>query len=161
MTNRGPKLKKSGKSPSPTSSDGSVDQSPSPAAERASSPSEDDSASNKKRKSDDSNCGSDTANKNRKIVTFSQESSATAPSKKKFKKPINKKANKVASTRIGTRSSRGSGAEMVLLPELPAKRNFKLKKVKKDENVTVVKMLTGTLYLFRGDRPRAEFVRTR
>jgi hypothetical protein len=36
---------------------------------------------------------------------------------------------------------------------------IKGKMVRKDDNVTVVKMLTGTLYLFRGDRPRAEFVR--
>jgi hypothetical protein len=49
----------------------------------------------------------------------------------------------------------------VLLPELPMKKKVpsKGKKVAKDENVTVVKMLTGTLYLYRGDRPRAEFVR--
>ena len=49
------------------------------------------------------------------------------------------------------------------MPELPTKKKnvFKTKKVKKDENVTVVKMLTGTLYLYRGDRPRAEFVRSK
>jgi hypothetical protein len=29
-----------------------------------------------------------------------------------------------------------------------------------DESVVKVKMLTGTLYLFRGENPRAEFVRT-
>jgi hypothetical protein len=33
------------------------------------------------------------------------------------------------------------------------------KKPKKNEDVVKVKMLTGTLYLYRGDHPRAEFVR--
>ena len=179
MSNRGPKLKKSNKVSrelSQTSnSDFSLDEVEQAPPKRNSSDgrtgssseenSKADGSSTKKRKSDDSNTnsGSDMANKNRKTVTFSRESSATAPSKKKFKKPNNKKANKVASTRIGTRSSRGSGAEMVLLPELPVRKKqlFKTKKVKKDENVTVVKMLTGTLYLYRGDRPRAEFVRSK
>jgi hypothetical protein len=42
---------------------------------------------------------------------------------------------------------------------MPRKKGVPKKKLKKDENVVVVKMLTGTLYLYRGEKPRAEFVR--
>eukprot|EP00579_Thalassiosira_antarctica_P030004 CAMPEP_0202033536 /NCGR_PEP_ID=MMETSP0905-20130828/66099_1 /ASSEMBLY_ACC=CAM_ASM_000554 /TAXON_ID=420261 /ORGANISM="Thalassiosira antarctica, Strain CCMP982" /LENGTH=274 /DNA_ID=CAMNT_0048597441 /DNA_START=43 /DNA_END=870 /DNA_ORIENTATION=- len=147
-----------------SSSDGSLEEPQAPKRKSGrGSPSEDNSkaggSATRKRKSDDSNInsGSEKDNKSQKIVTFSQESNTTTSSKMK----IMKKA-KTASTRIGTRSTRGSG-EAVLLPDLPVRRKniFKAKKVKKDENVTVVKMLTGTLYLYRGDRPRAEFVRSR
>ena len=107
--------------------------------------------------------GSKRSNKVQKTVTFSDATgsgaTATATKKKVVSKPsVNKK---VTSTRtIGTRSTRGSGAEVELLPELPVKKKVpKVKKVVTDDNVTVVKMLTGTLYLYRGDRPRAEFVR--
>jgi hypothetical protein len=107
--------------------------------------------------------GSKRSNKVQKTVTFSDATgsgaTATATKKKVVSKPsVNKK---VTSTRtIGTRSTRGSGAEVELLPELPVKKKVpKGKKVVTDDNVTVVKMLTGTLYLYRGDRPRAEFVR--
>mmetsp|Transcript_4458 Transcript_4458/g.5169 ORF Transcript_4458/g.5169 Transcript_4458/m.5169 type:complete len:216 (-) Transcript_4458:83-730(-) len=48
------------------------------------------------------------------------------------------------------------------------KANKNIKKISKDQNrstnkketVVKVKMLTGTLYLYRGNRPRAEFIRT-
>mmetsp|Transcript_41207 Transcript_41207/g.75372 ORF Transcript_41207/g.75372 Transcript_41207/m.75372 type:complete len:242 (-) Transcript_41207:131-856(-) len=166
MSNRGPKLKKSNRlthdSSSPTSvnssSDGSLEEPQAP-KRRSEDNSKAGGSATGKRKSNDfnNNSVSERANKNQKIVTFSQESNTTTSSKMK----IMKKA-KTASTRIGTRSTRGSG-EAVLLPDLPVRRKniFKAKKVKKDENVTVVKMLTGTLYLYRGDRPRAEFVRSR
>ena len=110
--------------------------------------------------------GSKRSNKVQKTVTFSDATgngatAATTTTKKKVvvsKPSVNKK---VTSTRtIGTRSTRGSGAEVELLPELPVKKKVpKVKKVVTDDNVTVVKMLTGTLYLYRGGRPRAEFVR--
>ncbi|KAL9183220.1 hypothetical protein ACHAXT_005007 [Thalassiosira profunda] len=109
----------------------------------------------KKRKSDDdSNNNSDRAEKARKNVA-----SDSAPTSKAN---ANKAKNGGVSSRYGTRSTRGSG-EAILLPDLPVRKKklFKQKTVKKDENVTVVKMLTGTLYLYRGERPRAEFVRTR
>ena len=117
--------------------------------------------------------GNERSKKTQKTVTFSQESdvtgTTTASRKKKTttttttttSKSMNSKATSSnTNTRIVTRSTRGSG-EAVLLPELPMKKKVpsKGKKVAKDENVTVVKMLTGTLYLYRGDRPRAEFVR--
>lgn len=172
MNNRGPKLKKGNRisrenshASSRSNSDGSVDEPQAPKRKNGRDSSSDDnskaSESDRKRKSDDSNgnSGSERANKNHKTVTFSQDSNATSTSNNnRRKKP--KKA-KAASTRIGTRSTRGSG-EAILLPDLPIKRKktfAKGKKLKKDENVTVVRMLTGTLYLFRGDRPRAEFVR--
>jgi hypothetical protein len=157
MNNRAPKLKKTdsvaprGSSPSSSNSssnsDGSLIE-----GKIVSSPSDDNpkpvGVSRGKRKKDELNLnsGSDKTNKVQKTVTFSQESNTTT------------RAN-VNSTRIGTRSTIGSG-EAVLLPDLPVKRKVtKGKSVRKDDNVTVVKMLTGTLYLLPGDRPRAEFVR--
>lgn len=164
MANRGPKLKAKGDS-SPTASgtshsDGSV-------ADEAQDP----NPSSAKRPFEDNGSGSGGGSKKRskgdkKAVTFlSQESNATtttsaaASSKRRVAKPTAKKAG----GRIGTRSSRGPGAAMVLLPDVPIRRgkNAKGKKIAKDENVKIVKMLTGTLYLYRGDRPRAEFVRSK
>jgi len=172
MSNRGPKLRKSGRgtrdSSSPTSgnsnSDGSLDDVPTPNPKSGGgSPSEEHStaegSSARKRKGDDFNLHSgERVNKSRKTVTFSRESNATGTPKRKITK--NPKKVKGTSARIGTRSTRGSG-EAVLLPDLPARKKifFRTKKLTKDENVKVVKMLTGTLYLYRGDRPRAEFVR--
>jgi len=177
MSNRGPKLKKTNRSmsnsSSPTSansnSDGSLEEAqPKKSKGGRGSSIEDNSntgaSATGKRKSNESNSNSNSdshrakTKKARKVVTFSRESNTIATSNKKIlRKP--KKA-KTTSARIGTRSTRGS-SEAVLLPELPARRKnlFKTKRVKKDENVKVVKMLTGTLYLYRGDRPRAEFVR--
>ncbi len=174
MTSRGPKIKKSNDSPresSPTSlsntSDSSSDDVPKLRGGRGSPRSDDNSDdgrssannSNGKRKIDDShvmNSANDRSKKTQKTVTFSQESDVTSTSKKKTTKSTNAK---VTSARIATRSTRGSG-EVELLPELPVKKKAsKGKRVAKDANVTVVKMLTGTLYLYRGDRPRAEFVR--
>ena len=148
MTNRAPKLKKTD-SATRGSSPSSSNSNESPAS---------DDHSKGKRKIDESdlNSGSERANKAQKTVTFSQESNTSSTSKKKTTKVKKAKAN---SSRIGTRSS----GEVALLPELPFKKKkaAKEKRVKKDENVTIVKMLTGTLYLYRGDRPRAEFVRSK
>ncbi|KAL7540823.1 hypothetical protein ACHAWF_006791 [Thalassiosira exigua] len=168
MNNRGPKLKKNGRelsqSSSNSNSDGSLDD---PQAHKRKSgsgsgrgSSGEETSGSKKRKDVNGNGGSGRAAKSRKTVTFSQESNAASANSRKVAKKS--KAAKAASTRIGTRSTRGSG-EAVLLPELPARKKklFKTKKIKKDDNVTVVKMLTGTLYLYRGDRPRAEFIRTK
>ena len=147
MTNRAPKLKKTdsatrGSSPSSSNSYESL-------------PSDDHSKGKRKIDESDLNSGSERANKAQKTVTFSQESNTSSTSKKKTTKVKKAKAN---SSRIGTRSS----GEVALLPELPLKKKAaKEKRVKKDENVTIVKMLTGTLYLYRGDRPRAEFVRSK
>jgi len=175
MSNRGPKLKRSNRgarestSPTPGNSDGSLEEPQAPKRGSRSrsgrgSPNDNSKSSGnaaKKRKSNDSNTKSsgEKASKTRKTVTFSKEAANTTTSTKK--KTVKKKKPAIAtSTRIGTRSTRGSG-EAILLPELPTrkKKTFALKKVKKDENVTVVKMLTGTLYLYRGERRRAEFVR--
>ena len=149
-TNRGPKLKKTdivalGSSPSSRNSNCNSDSSL-------------DGGKKSHRESDEFNLssGSDRACKEQKTETFSRESNTTTTSKIEATKA---KGAKVQSTRIGTRSTRGS-CEAVLLPERTIKRKMiKGKMVRKDDNVTVVKMLTGTLYLFRGDRPRAEFVR--
>ena len=121
-------------------SDESVDE---PQAKRRSgrSSSSDDSPKDKKRKT-----GESEEDDQRKTVTFNQKA-------KKAK-------NAAGSTRVGTRSTRGP-TEAILLPEHPVRKKnlFKKKKIKKDENVKVVRMLTGTLYLYRGERPRAEFIR--
>ena len=51
----------------------------------------------------------------------------------------------------------------MLLSELPkTKKTTKsvvALKMKTDENIKVIKMLTGTLYLYQGETRRAEFVR--
>ena len=179
--NRGPKLKPNGKvrrGTSPTPSNSNSMNSDGSRSGRG-SPSEDNSktsgssSNNGKRKSDDSNGGgsdSNRANKVQKSVSFSQKSNTSGGNnsssnnndKKKKVSTTNTKKKSKPSARVGTRSTRGSG-EMVLLPELPIKKKkqFKVKRIKKDDNVTVVKMLTGCLYLYRGDRPRAEFVRSK
>ena len=188
MTTTSSRGKRSNESPTSLSntSDGSSDEVPKRrSSDRGSSPrsscddnnSEEDggsssSAAGKRKVVDAHNIttssGNERSKKTQKTVTFSQESDVTGTttaSRKKKTTTTSKSTNsKVTSsntnTRIVTRSTRGSG-EAVLLPELPMKKKVpsKGKKVAKDENVTVVKMLTGTLYLYRGDRPRAEFVR--
>lgn len=181
MSNRGPKLKKAirstSSSSSPTSANSNGDSSleevqpKAPTGDRD-SPVEDHSkasgSATRKRKSNDSNSNSEITkaktNKTRKIVTFSQETNMKANANRKItrKKQKKKKKGNHTSARIGTRSTRSSG-ETLLMSELPPKKKnlFKTKRVKKDENVKVIKMLTGTLYLYRGDRPRAEFVRSK
>ncbi|KAL7490057.1 hypothetical protein ACHAW6_015797 [Cyclotella cf. meneghiniana] len=99
-------------------------------------------SSNKKRKSEENseNIG--------KKVTFQDQ--------KKFKKSSN------PNTRVGTRSTRNSSQDFFDDQQQPLhslKKN--IKKVKNDENVTVVQMLTGTLYLYKGETRRAEFVRSK
>lgn len=111
----------------------------------------------KKRNRDESRSKS-VDSKRRKAVSF-QNSAADA---------------KKLTTRIGTRSSTRNNSDV---PEqkIPAKKNVRKaskkktparksnprKKSKKKEEVVKVKMLTGTLYLYRGEHPRAEFIRFR
>lgn len=73
------------------------------------------------------------------------------------------KAEKSAADRknYGTRSSRGEGLLLTDAPIVKKKRQQTGRKIKKEDNCQVVKMKTGTLYLYRGDNPRAEFVRNR
>lgn len=122
--------------------------------------SEEHSESSKKRKSDESD--TTTSNNKSRKVTFSEGKrvALTAAKKKKAakKKPAGRAGN------ISTRSTRASGGE--LMSELPpaSKPNKSIKvlpKLKKTENVKVIKMLTGTLYLYRGETRRVEFVRSK
>lgn len=111
-------------------------------------------------RSDDSNnnSGSDGAARSQKSVKFSQELSVSSTDKKQNAA----KTKKTVPARVGTRATRGtSGGNLAgLLPDvMPRKKAVPKKTVKKNEHVVVVKMLTGTLYLHRGDRRRAEFVR--
>ena len=113
-------------------------------------------------RSDDSNnnSGSDGAARSQKSVKFSQELSVSSTDKKQNAA----KTKKTVPARVGTRATRGtSGGNLAgLLPDvMPRKKAVPKKTVKKNEHVVVVKMLTGTLYLHRGDRRRAEFVRTK
>ena len=172
--NRAPKLKPP-KTGGPSGTDGGIREAVSPSSSntQTSDPSVD--AGSKpagvvrgKRKSEESDetSGIDRVKKAKRSVTFvSQESNTTTTTNASRKKPAvtkvtPKNAKKVKSTRIGTRSS----GEIATMPELPppVKRSKIIKKVKsakKEEAYKVVKMLTGTLYLYRGDRPRAEFIR--
>lgn len=182
--NRGPKLKpnkstSTTESSSPTSKNSNsedesvevedVPQDPAPKRRTSGRGSPSDSrtsgsnVSNGKRKSsDDSNGGSDSrANKVQKLVSFSQENITTDTSVDKKKISTKNKSKPSSRRKIGTRS-KGGTSEMMLLPDLPKKKAPpKMKKIKKDENVTVVKMLTGCLYLYRGENPRAEFIRSK
>mmetsp|Transcript_31056 Transcript_31056/g.45695 ORF Transcript_31056/g.45695 Transcript_31056/m.45695 type:complete len:279 (-) Transcript_31056:204-1040(-) len=126
---------------------------------------ENSKTTSKKRRSrsdDDSNnnSGSDGAAKSQKSVKFSQEFNDRSADKKQNVA----KAKKTVPARVGTRTTRGTSGEALagLLPDvMPRKKAAPKKNVKKNEHVVVVKMLTGTLYLHRGDRRRAEFVRTK
>ena len=114
----------------------------------------------KKRRSrsdDDSNnnSGSDGAVKSQKSVKFNDSSSMK-------KKSGEKNKDMTTSARRTTRGSSGEALAGLLPDVMPRKKGVpKPKKLKKNEHVVVVKMLTGTLYLHRGDRRRAEFVRTK
>eukprot|EP00804_Cyclotella_cryptica_P001535 CCRYP_003752-RA/>CCRYP_003752-RA protein AED:0.08 eAED:0.08 QI:308/1/1/1/1/1/2/385/262 len=131
--------------------------------------SEESSKLNKKRKSVESNGTNANSRKSRK-VTFQD---STRPSsgvvlapQTKEKKVTHRKPVRVPGVgAIGTRSTRTNGK---LLSELPRTKNTKkamkpttTRKVKNDEDVKVIKMLTGTLYLYRGETRRAEFVRSK
>mmetsp|Transcript_22255 Transcript_22255/g.32850 ORF Transcript_22255/g.32850 Transcript_22255/m.32850 type:complete len:192 (+) Transcript_22255:161-736(+) len=72
---------------------------------------------------------------------------------------------RVRSTRPSTRSTRrqnGSDEQLLKTVKNIKKISKKTNKPADDsiETVVKVKMLTGTLYLYRGDKPRAEFIRT-
>ena len=148
MANRAPKVKPDGKAKrgtSPTNnSNGSSDLPQAPGKRRSgrTTPSENSKTSGSsggKRKSDDSN--------GKKGVSFNNEKKTSKSTK---------------AVRVGTRS-KGGTTEMLLLPdEFPKKKaKPKMKRIKKDDNVTIVKMLTGTLYMYRGNKPRAEFIRSK
>ncbi|KAK1735304.1 hypothetical protein QTG54_013918 [Skeletonema marinoi] len=174
MNNRGPKLgskdgeKEAGSVVNNSSNDGSGGEEPSTSANiknRRSgrlTPDSDDSKeipkatsrSTRKRgsRSDDSNnnSGSDGAAHSQKSVKFSQEFNDRSADKKQNVAKAKKTDNK------GTSGEALAG----LLPDvMPRKKAAPKKNVKKNEHVVVVKMLTGTLYLHRGDRRRAEFIR--
>ncbi|KAL7490058.1 hypothetical protein ACHAW6_015798 [Cyclotella cf. meneghiniana] len=130
--------------------------------------SEENSELTKKRKTVESN-GTDTNNRKFRKVTFQDNkrtlSGVAAVPKTKEKVPKRQPARVAGVGTIGTRSTRNNGK---LLPELPratkTKKSIKItttKKVKKNEDVKVIKMLTGTLYLYRGETRRAEFVRSK
>ena len=156
-------LRSSTRATASSNSDGSLEDSPQHNSSRASSAiqrgtrrtgSGSYSESSKKLKSDESSSSNTNTNK-RKSVTFEDG-----------KQPKKKRAANANVNFIGTRgSTRANGGE--LLPELPPPTKPKsviktaVRKVKKNEPVKVIKMLTGTLYLYRGETRRAEFVRSK
>ena len=111
-----------------------------------------------KRKSGEDDPNGQTLNGS-KAASSTQESSSDVMQQDKKKN----KAEKNAADRknYGTRSSRGEGLLLTDAPIVKKKRQQTGKKIKKEDNCQVVKMKTGTLYLYRGDNPRAEFVRNR
>jgi len=151
MANRAPKVKPDGKAKrgtSPTNnSNGSSDLPQAPGKRRSgrTTPSENSKTS-----------GSSGGQK--KGVSFSKQDSTSGASNNNKKKT----SKSTKAVRVGTRS-KGGTTEMLLLPdEFPKKKaKPKMKKIKKGDNVTVVKMLTGTLYMYRGNKPRAEFIRSK
>jgi hypothetical protein len=69
-----------------------------------------------------------------------------------------------AVSRKATRSTRSSPVELLAgIEHVPVTKKMTSKRnCRKDGNVTKVKLLTGTLYLYKGQRPfRAEFMRTK
>ena len=170
--NRGPKLKPENKvTPESSSSPKSnseeeeeeiEEEEPKASPKRRSGRTTPSSTSSGKRKSDESKnsgSGGGKANKKQKGVSFTQESDTSKAKSTKDTKAAGKK-KKLSSRKIGTRS-KGGTTEMLLLPEIVTKKKApsKTKRIKKGDNVTIVKMLTGTLYMYRGDHPRAEFIR--
>lgn len=138
---------------------------------------EEDAGSGTKRKSSksDSSQGSKASDDNNAKASSSSTGSASNVSKKRksedisdngsakkvsFKEEKNKKKKSVGGMRVGTRATRNSGHELFDgSKELTRKKTTK--KIKKNEHVTVVQMLTGTLYLYKGEIRRAEFVRSK
>jgi hypothetical protein len=149
MVNRAPKVKPDGKvkrGPSPTNnSDGSLPQAPGKRRSGRTTPSENSKTSG-------------SSGRQKKDVSFSKQDSTSGASNNSKKKTSKTKT----AVRVGTRS-KGGTTEMMLLPdEFPKKKaKPKMKRIKKDDNVTIVKMLTGTLYMYRGTKPRAEFIRSK
>ena len=157
MANRGPKLKPENKvtpesSSSPKSNSEEEEEEEEEIEEEKASPKRrsgrttPSSTSSGKRKSDESKnsgSGGGKANKKQKGVAFTQESDASKAKSTKDTKAVGKK-NKLSSRKIGTRS-KGGTTEMLLLPEIVTKKKTpsKTKKIKKGDNVTIVKMLTG------------------
>ena len=131
--------------------------------------SEENSALTKKRKTVGSNGTNTSSPKSRKVRfqdnTRTSSGVAAAPQTKK-KIVIKRKPTKGAG--VGTIGTRSTRSNFELLPEIPratkTKKAIKINitpKVKKNEDVKVIKMLTGTLYLYRGETRRAEFVRSK
>lgn len=131
--------------------------------------SEENSALTKKRKTVGSN-GTNTNNRKTRRVTFQDNTRtfsgvAAAP---QTKEKLVIKRNPIKGAGVGTIGTRSTRSNIELLPELPraakTKKPIKINitpKVKKNEDVKVIKMLTGTLYLYRGETRRAEFMRSK
>lgn len=99
--------------------------------------------------------------KKRKSGDISDNASGNSGKKVTFQDQKKKKKSPTNGLRVGTRATRNSGHELFNGSEQPLPRKKAAKKVKKNEHVTVVQMLTGTLYLYKGKTRRAEFVRSK
>lgn len=103
------------------------------------------------------------ANNNGSPSTKARSKTKRVHKKSSPKAPDSAEQRRLHHTRACTRSNGDNsellgGIEQVDLPPLRKKR----KVVKaNDRNVTVVKMLTGTLYLYKGKHRRAEFIRSK
>jgi hypothetical protein len=104
-----------------------------------------------------------------KLVTIEKSVTSEKSAKKPVKKGTKAK-NKVASGSKGTRrmntratSKSGNGSQSALNDRIDMERRAPSPRPKKkqgDETVIEVKMLTGTLFIYRGENHRVEFVRT-
>jgi hypothetical protein len=102
-----------------------------------------------------------------KLVTIEK---STEKSTKKPVKKGTKAKNKVTSGNKSTRrmntratSKNGNGSQSALNDRIDMERRAPSPRPKKkqgDETVIEVKMLTGTLFIYRGENHRVEFVRT-
>lgn len=92
----------------------------------------------------------------------SSMSSTIKKTEKKVAKKITKPKTKVVKRKTTTRSkTKGKGPLDDAILEAPRKVPApKPKKQEGDEEVTEVKMKTGTLFIYRGSNHRVEFIRT-
>ena len=84
------------------------------------------------------------------------------PVKKSSKTKVKSSSSKSKNKRANTRAASKNGDDSLLRTGLDFERRQTARPKKKDGDETVieVKMLTGSLFIYRGDHHRVEFVRT-
>lgn len=85
------------------------------------------------------------------------------PVKKSSKTKVKSSSSKSKNKRASTRAASKNGEDSLLLSnglDFERRQTARPKKQDGDETVIEVKMLTGSLFIYRGDHHRVEFVRT-
>lgn len=98
--------------------------------------------------------------KKEKRIKSAKSSSSSSSRKAKHGSPSASPDGDRPSTRAAHRQSKVDRALFTGIKDRKMPKGKKSKKMGLNETVVKVKMLTGTLYLYRGEHPRAEFVRT-